>query len=417
MQETNPTSKTMKDDNYLTSDTFNHTVLEESKLLFAKLMKRIESIESSAVNKIVQKQEFMAEASLAILDLKRLQRRILNRVTKSEKMPQQQVVVAQKQQLKLDNLMYQHLLNLASIERCTASVKNTESSDLYKLALATKVTTEHVGISDAASVYLLGTDWKDPQQRHVILSILNREITSRQTLEQQLAQCEKELASRKEVLAAKRKLLNELPNKLTEMEKASVPLQMFSHKSLDLTPTLSSQRCQRLDFARTLPKPLYVLFHQLQSCLDLLLHRNENNSDGKVLVGGKESLPQFGLVSEASEDPAVQLKIPIPTISEGGNISFTPEKTATLSFHFCASIGVVTAYCINESGMTDETVIGELFPGDTGEWMPRIDTAVVASSGNGLPYNSVTTSRVSISHQLSKCQRNFMIRHKSLYWR
>ncbi|KAG7360181.1 Fms-interacting protein [Nitzschia inconspicua] len=378
----------------------------------------------------------LMDASMAMLGLKRLQRRILERAQTMEKILQRQAKIGRHQQVKLDNLNYQHVLNQASMKPSTLMNSTVETSQLYQLAATTTSATSaitssengnhnntvmdttmdttttdnnkndnisgtHVSTDEAENVirrYLDVTDWKNPIQRTVIVEKLNQELQKRQTLEKQLQHFNDELQTKHELLRAKQRLLQELPAKLAEMEKASLPLQKFCHTTLPVTPKLvGSRREERLDMAKQLPKALYTLYHQLQSCLDVLGLQQQEKDTGTVKeqqLVSTESLPSLEIFSDTTntnnDDMAVSLKVPVPTISDGGTVSYHPKKYMTVTFRY--SPDMVTASGSNDFDMG--SVIEELFPGDVGEWSPPINgaaataTAAVSNHSNhiGKPY-------------------------------
>ncbi|KAG7360580.1 Fms-interacting protein [Nitzschia inconspicua] len=374
----------------------------------------------------------LMDASMAMLGLKRLQRQILERAQTMEKILQRQAKQGRHQQVKLDNLKYQHVLNQASMRPSTLMNSTVETSQLYQLAAATTSATSSAPITssgngnhndtamdttttttttttdnnddisgtkvstdEAENVirrYLDVSDWKNPKQRTVIVEKLNQELQKRQTLEKQLQHFNDELQTKHELLRAKQRLLQGLPAKLAEMEKASLPLQKFFHSTLPVTPKLvGSRREERLDLAKQLPKALYTLYHQLQSCLDVLGLQQQEKDTGTVknnqLVSA-ESLPALEIFSDTTNtnngDMAVSLKVPVPTISDGGTVSYHPKKYMTVTFRY--SPDMVTASGSNDFDMG--SVIEELFPGDVGEWSPPINGAAAASAAAILNYSN-----------------------------
>jgi Fms-interacting protein/Thoc5 len=360
--------------------------VQQTQQYIATLNEKLDVLEDEGSSSAV-----LMDASLAILGLKQLQRQIWERAQRMEHVLQQQATQGRQQQLKLENLQYQLSLNQAAVR--DSSVLSVEKSHLYKLAASTTNSSDSPKVAGSAEVstdeaetivhaYLKGVDWKNPQHRGEIVAQLNQELQARQSLEQQLDQATKQLQARKDLLAAKGKLKKELPSKLADMEKASLPLQKFCQKSLQVTPKLSSQRRDRLDLAKRLPKALYSLYHQLQSCLDLL-------ALGETPHIAPESLPKLEISLDASNVimTAVILKIPVPTVSEGGGVAYRPKQSMTVRFRYISSSDMVTALASQDFDMG--SILGELFPGDTGEWMPNAamsSTTTLDVNDLGTPY-------------------------------
>jgi len=147
------------------------------------------------------------------------------------------------------------------------------------------------------------------------------------------------------------------------------------------TPLLgTTKRRNRLDLAKTLPKALYTLFHQLQSCLDVM----ETTTNADTIA--PEAIPVIEIQSAAGNNEAtlVLLKIPIPTLSPGaGGMSYKPKKQASIMFRYDASLDIVLAACGTDYDM-GPVVIDELFPGDRGEFLWTKNDS--PAQGHGRPY-------------------------------
>jgi len=251
----------------------------------------------------------------------------------------------------------------------------------------------------------LGADWKDPSRRSTIVAKLNQEVAIRKRLEDERKRLISDKRTKQAAVSSRERILKDLPSKLADMEKASLPLQRFCHRQSSSTPPLmkvtpklgSTKRRSRLDAAKKLPTALYTVFHQLQSCLDLMEANTET-------AGGiaPEAMPVVEIepLVEApgrNDESGVVLKIPIPNIATGGNLTYRPKKLASISFRYDASNDVVLADCGNQYDM-GPTVIDELFPGDRGEFRwteeakgtaPATEAttaAAVAARQNGLSY-------------------------------
>jgi hypothetical protein len=305
-----------------------------------------ETLESSGS---VDGPELITKASCAFMKLKSLQQNVLDQMKETQAILEKQRRERDEQELKLENLRYQKELNDRSLDLC----QKLESSQLLKLCCEEL---DDPGLESAAAFQkFLGADPNDLEQRSTIIAKLNEEVSTRSSLETELKICQHKAASLKHSLAAKRKLLLELPLKLHDVERASQPLQKFCQKSLNATRKLGSKRRTCLDLAKSLPKPLYTLYYQLQSYLDT------SQSEGK----SNEEVPLLEISSESS---AVLLKIPIPAVADG---SLKTKKFAAVHFEYDKKMGMMMAQASAAHDMAG--LIGELFPGDTGEWMGEND--------------------------------------------
>jgi hypothetical protein len=305
------------------------------------------TLESSSAD-VDNRAEIITKSSFAFLRLKSLQQSVLDQMKETQATLEKQRQQRDEQELKLENLKYQKALNEHSLDLC----QTLESSQLLKLCR------EELGDSELDSTTafqkFLGADPNELDQRSTIISKLNEEVNTRTSLETEVKICQHKAASLKQSLAAKRKLLQELPLKLHDVERASLPLQKFCQKSLNATRKLGSKRRTCLDLAKSLSKPLYTLYYQLQSYLDTL--ETEGTSS--------EELPMLEISNESS---AVVLKIPIPAASDTS--LKTTKNFATVHFEFDKKLGMMMAQASSANDMGG--LIGELFPGDTGEWIVK----------------------------------------------
>jgi hypothetical protein len=101
-------------------------------------------------------------------------------------------------------------------------------------------------------------------------------------------------------------------------------------------------------------------------------------------MGGSELGDHLPLLEITNNSSTVVLKIHIPTVSDtSSTAAFGNIKFANIYFDFNKKWDMVTAYSSTDNGMGD--LIGELFPGDTGEWTPSADT--YSSSESKRPYS------------------------------
>ena len=318
-------------------------------------------------------------ASISLLRLKSFQRKILEKLRRSQKILAQQAEVRDKQELQLENLRYQHELNEESQRRSSGEIGTTEIVRLVRRTASDEGEDSTVLLQN-----YLGKNWNDPAQRPMIVAKLNLEVATRKNLEQQLRRVQQDRTSKLESLATKQKLLKDLPTKLADMEKASLSLQTFCQRSssssssvkMDVTPKLGTKRRNRLDLAKTLPKALYTVYHQLQSSLDVMatavataVTTTTTTTDDVTAEISSDTIPIVDILTSETDSTTdfVVLKIPIPTVSDGGVLNFRPKKSASVTFEYDARSGMVLARCGSDYDM-GKCVIDELFPGDTGEW-------------------------------------------------
>jgi len=390
-----------------------------------------------------------ANISITLLKLKSLQRGLLEKVRETQETLRKQALVRDRQGLQLDNLRYQRtILERSQLRSDAASEKasveiaklirncdngngngnnnnnnngngNDNNNKEGKRTIA-------IGNDEKLLQNFLGANWEDPSQRPAIVSKLNQEVATRKDLEKKKSDLMEDRKSKQDALAARQKLLKDLPTKLAEMERASLPLQKFFQKQsnnattttsggnsninssnlslVKVTPKLgTTKRRNRLDLAKTLPSALYVLFHQLQSCLDVLEMptKNATSRDSRTPTSG-EVLPtieiettaaaakeNYGTAASPSTNEeylataavVVVLKIPIPTVSAGGGLTYKHKKQqASISFEYDSTSDLVLASCSADYDM-GQVVIDELFPGDKGEYLlPATHTATNATA-------------------------------------
>ena len=313
------------------------------------LAETLETLESSEPSQGIA---LLSKASYSFLQLKSGQRMVLEKLNQIQEKLVKQRELRNEQELKLENLNYQKVLNEHSIQVCQ-KLKATQLFQVCCDELGRKVP-ESAEDSEKLLHEFLGANPRDPKQRGAIEAKLNTEINARKKLEAELKASRLKATSLKQRLASKRKLLQELPVKLQEMERSSLPLQKFCQKSLNSSRKLGSKRRTCLDLAQSLPKPTYTLYYQLQSCLDIMANTGEMKDPSPFLEITKEST-------------TVVLKIPIPNVSDSSaSQSLRSKKVATISFEYSEELNLVTAYSNTEHDMG--ALVGELFPGDTGEW-------------------------------------------------
>jgi hypothetical protein len=335
-------------------------VKTQTDQIVTKLMDTLDTLESSDPTATTQSNSFrlLGGAAVSLLQLKALQRKRLEQVQETQLTLYQQAQQRRKQELQLQNLDYQKTSCQHAIQVC----QTVETPFLKKLArqeLDSDNEDSSSGDGDDnndAIIPFLGADPSDPTRKTAILQKLHQEIAAKTLLETELKMTQHQVATLKQILATKRKLLQELPLKLHEVERASLPLQKFCQSSRIASTKLSTQRRARLDLAKSLSKPLYTLYHQLESYL----------GDGRIMESDK-SIFKLKISTGIGSKAVVLLQIPIPVFSADGTCSTSSsKKVATLQFEYLSELDVVTAHAHTDHDMGH--VIDELFPGDTGEF-------------------------------------------------
>jgi hypothetical protein len=329
----------------------------------AKLHMMIDSL-TKQVDDIGSNNDNVMDISLQFLHLKSLQRQLLEKGVQTETILERQARKGQQQALRLDNLNYQQRIHQASITQGKSHFSDDSSlasSNLCRLA-ASCVEADTDDPSNTIPHYLNMQDWQDPSQRQAILTLLNREMTTRQALQQELEQHQQQLQAKQQSLKSQQETLQNLPQQLAGIEQASLPLQQFV-QTMHVSQKTSLPRLERIELAGSLPKALYTLHYQLQACLDLLLAVPSNH----------EGLPTLTCDSN-NNDAKVALIFPVPIIDHEGGVSYQTKKTATITFQYDDSMEAIVASCQTKENDMD-ALIGELFPGDIGEECGTTNTA------------------------------------------
>lgn len=332
--------------------------------LTKRWISQLDDLESSSSSAI--------DASVTLLKLKSLQRGLLARALETHEVLRGQAIRRDQQELQLENLLYEQRIHEESLQR-SESAATTAAAGIAKLVKGMDASKENQNDDDISTILqaFLGAEYTDPAQRPAIVAKLNTEVFTRKDLEATLHRLSQECQSTRATLAARQKLLHDLPQKLADLEKASLPLQKFCEKLSASSRLGTTKRQSRLRLARALPGALYTLFHQLQSCLDGIAAaasktNTTNNND-------EEPLPTIEII-ESSASSAVVLKIPVPIVSSGGVLGYKPKKRASICFEYDAACDLILATCGNDYDM-GQVVINELFPGDKGEYTTVTTTA------------------------------------------
>lgn len=336
------------------SDVTTSDALSRSERILGELAETMKSMDPPGPSSVGI---LSTEPLCNFLELKSLQQLVLEKLEGSKKAIEDQFRIQDHEEMKLENLKYQKDLNEHSITVCH-DLEKTQLAQLCCDEMNIPVPKTDDGLAEVFQSFL-GADPRKPENRVRISSKLNQEVKTKTTLQSALKVIQQQAAALRKNLSAKRKRLHELPSKLKEMERASLPLQKFCQTYLQSSTKLGSERHKMLEMTASLPKPLYTLYYQLQSCLD-----NVSSFEG---IESEDNLPVLEITNNNS---TVVLRIHIPTLSDTSpTTNFGSNNSANIHFDYNTKWDMVTAYSSTDSGMGD--LIGELFPGDTGEWIPR----------------------------------------------
>ena len=323
-----------------------------------KLGNVLDQLEESGA---AQSTSLFDDASLHLLQLKSLQRRLLDEVHKSQETLSQQRGIRSRQELQLENLKYQKVLNDHAIEKS----QNPDISNLVLLCRSELEEANDHAVDDKEVIQnFLQADSNDPIQRAVIVDKLNQQLRMRKKLDEELEKLEGQVTLLKQSLNEKRKVLESLPSKLHDLERASQPLRKFCQKSLNASRATDPDRLITIEQAHSLPKALYALFYTLQSALHTM------EASGDLAQFEKHSMVPL---LEVQDDPSrVLLMIPIPVISDRavGTISTISgfgggKKLVPIAFEYNEATDAIVASCTSDHNMGG--LLKEVFPGDTGE--------------------------------------------------
>lgn len=357
---------------------------QETESLTSKLWSALDELEQSDST---QSRSVIENTSLHMLQLKSLQRRLLDEIHTSQAKLVEQRKVRDRQELELENLRYQKVLNNHAIE----ASRNPDISNLTLLCRSELEGDADPTTGDKELIQrFFQADAHDPNQRGAIVDKLNQQLERRKGLETELGILQREASALKQSLNEKRKTLESLPSKLQDIERACVPLRKFCKASLHTSRASDPERLGTMELAHSLPKALYTLFYLLQSAL----HGME--ASGEMSIFEKYSMvPSVEVQTDPS--PRVLLLIPIPTISDPpmGSVSSGSgfgggRKPISIDFEFDQASNTVSASCSGDDQITSKLLI-EVFPGDRGDEPAKQSNSDESSNSyrisNGRPYS------------------------------
>ena len=309
--------------------------------------------------------------------------------------------------LDLQNLLYEKTYLLQEIHRCRAfDLTETNKIELVRLE----------EFRDKAPAELkLQTD-----EHSTMLNRLAFELLQRRELVKELRQLKEDRSKVQQLTNQQQAWLAKLPGHLVDIEKATLPLQEY----LDINVT---KRTERHAECRKLPTPLYVLYNQLEAYGDVYqgvsvsVHTVEpmEISPGKQQAEARTVREQMSPGTKKSQ-PGNRKKRKKPSDEDeeddtDGEIEAEQEETdpfqphaqvvkaelratqnlaqggasprhtdsaavqAKLRFEYLPSLNVVTVVAEN-----NEALLANLFPNDTGEYLPRTDATYMAKKTDHL---------------------------------
>jgi Fms-interacting protein/Thoc5 len=320
------------------------------------------------------------EASSTLLNIKSFQRMILQQLATTEELLSQEHAQVERHHTTLANLQYEQGHWESKIQHMVAISKTPQLEALCREELDDN-------LSDTGKVIekFLGEDIANHEHnKQKVIHSLHTQIHERGTLERDVQQKHKELVSKQGIQKKRAQFLQQLPDKLKDMEKASLPLQRFfaaasaaADKDSGLTTVgaakfNTSDRDTRLSLARNLAGPLYTLLVQLQSYLDDYPHKNMSldvaNISALKVTGEDETWKN-------PHDKAVLWQIPIPDVLQGGSSAGKP-KFVTLGFAYFEQLQAVTVKVVptnsGEDKLLDITTLLQYHPQDSGNYQPEM---------------------------------------------
>eukprot|EP00977_Amphora_coffeiformis_P016764 scaffold5296_cov163-Amphora_coffeaeformis.AAC.19 len=269
-----------------------------------------------------------------LLTLKGIQNELFADLRETEAAAKERKAILEKKSRQLDGLRYEQSHLETEIETC----QNFETNYLHQI----------VKDEQGASIEeFLGADVMDPANKQKIMYKLNMEINARGSLQRDLQTKQKKLATLQDQVKKKKLFLQNLPNHLASIERASMPLQKTMYNSDSKTQGLrmnGTERRARLDAAQSLSLPLFTLFSSLQQHLDQAVFQDDTQALALAVQGDKQE---------------VLLHVPIAEANHG-----RPKKV-TVHFQYVEASSVITAVVSSGTRVVyHEIVLQGLFPNE-----------------------------------------------------
>ena len=345
----------------------------------ADFLDQIDAIESSDVS---ESQGLVTQASSTLLQIKSIQRDLFQKLKETKNALEEKRHEQEKQLKLLQSLEYEesYLKGQIQADLSTPQLERMCRDECKSDANMTK--------EEIMNEFLCGSKtiaYDDPSVYQTVLTKLHKEINLRGNLERDAMQAQKELLEKQKALEQNQEFLAELPKKLEQMERASLPLQrLFQNSAGTSVSRIGTERKKRLDMARSLPGPLYTLFVQLQSYLDT------SPGEGFSVDVVKKSVPPATDETKAwfqPESHSVQLQMSLPNL-----IKDSRNKHVTIEFVYLPKLHFVTAQASGSSDKVDlASLLVNAFPGDDGTMIWSAESvhlkAAAPFSMPGRPYH------------------------------
>lgn len=310
---------------------------------------------------------------LSLMKLKAWQNDLLEKLDASQMELTQAITRKERQERALAALVYEKNQLDTELVHCRE----------FELKYLKQLAREEVGpdqsdseIVDQAALFsaYLKADVHDPKDKQKIIASLHQELTARGSLERDLKIKESQLERIKKDLTINTSFLKSLPDNVSVIERATMPLQKFmAHKippgTLPVARMIGTDRRHRLDMARSLSGPLYTLFVQLQHFLDRPIKPEMAADSGPSFIDSMS----LSITPDDATNSEVILHIPIPNLL---NSSPTPGHTKKVSVHFryYEQHNVITALTSGaKTALNQEILLDELFPNDYPDAIPDTD--------------------------------------------
>ena len=335
------------------------------------MLERLDAIESCS--NAAQLGGLVTDASCNLLEMKSLQRDMLTKLKEANSALQEKRAELKKQQVLLDSLEYEqsYLQGQTEAQLSTPHLERMCREEMQN---------EEMNKEESMNTFLCGsktTSFEDPANYQTVLAKLHKEINLRGSLERDAIQAQKSLAEKTKALEQNQQFLKELPKKLNQMEKASLPLQKFFGKDVTM---IGTERSKRLEMARSLPGPLYTLFVQLQSYLDASPEEGVSIHVTKKIVKPTSSETEDWFQPDSH---AVQLQMTLPDAK---------NKQVIIEFVHLPRLNVVTAEASGGADKVDlHSLLMNLFPCDEGNMVWSAESVHLKDAASsflpGRPYH------------------------------
>jgi hypothetical protein len=344
----------------------------------ADFLDQLDAIETSDVS---ESHGLVTQASSTLLQIKSIQRDLYQKLKETKNALEEKRRELEKQSMLLQSLEYEesYLEGQIQADVSTPQLERMCRDECKNDADMTK--------EEIMNEFLCGSKtiaYDDPSVYQTVLSKLHKEINLRGNLERDAMQAQKALAEKQKALEQNQQFLADLPKKLEQMERASLPLQRFFQNSAETSASrIGTERRKRLDMARFLPGPLNTLFVQLQSYLDA------SPEEGFSVDVTKKSVPPATDETKAWFQPdshMVQLQMSLPEMFKDSR-----NKDVTIEFVYLPKLRIVTAQASGSDKVDLATLLVNVFPGDDGTMIWSAESvhlkAAASSSMPGRPYH------------------------------